>query len=116
MSGHPRSGGNGDRSGFQFADDDSAFQHIHSLGGLDIALQFAADDDDAGQNLPGQVSAGFDAEITVDANIALEAASNFDVAGSLDLAFDRQIGGDYRFSALDPGSRGRTARRDGWRG
>jgi hypothetical protein len=35
------------------------------------------------------MGAGIDREITIDANVAFEAARNLDVAGSLDLAFDR---------------------------
>src|SRR6202050_2006801 len=82
VAAHARAGRHRDRPCLHVADDDAHFQYIHPLCGLDIALQFAADHDDARQDLSRQMGAGVDREITVDADIPLEPAGHAHIAGS----------------------------------
>src|SRR5271165_1000465 len=85
VAAHARTRGNGDRTRLHVADDDAALEHVDPFGGLDIALQLAADHDDSRQHLAGQMRSRIHAEIAVDANIALEAARHAHVSGTLDL-------------------------------
>src|ERR1700722_7743758 len=111
----PRAGRHRNRPCLHIADDDAPFLDVDPLGGFDVALKFAADHHDAGEDLTGQMGPVFHGEIAVDAHIALEAAGNTHVARALDLTLDGEVCRDNRFPALRRGFGSRAARRDGQR-
>src|ERR1700733_9037900 len=97
---HARTRCNGDRSGLDVAHDDAALLNVDALGVFDVALKFAADHDNGGQHLARQMSSRLDAEVAVDAHVALEASRHAHISRTFDFAFDVQIGRNDGFSAL----------------
>ena len=56
-----------------------------------------------GAHAAGQLGAGLDGEIALDADVALELAGDAYAAAAFDLAFDGDVGGDQRFLAGQAG-------------
>ncbi len=106
MTAHAGARGYRDRGGLYIADDDARCEHIELLGGIDVALKFAADHDHAGAHLAFEPGARINAEIAIDLDIAFEAAGDAHIAATDDLAFDGQFGSNDRFCTRRAARRG----------
>src|SRR5271168_901272 len=100
MPAHARTRGNRDRSGLDVAHDDAALLNIDPLGTFDVALKLAANHHDGCQHLARQMRSRLDAEVAVDAHVALESSRHPHISRTLDFALDVQIRGNDRFAAL----------------
>ncbi len=92
-----------------------ALLHIDPLGRLDVSLQFAADHDDAGQHLAGQMSARLDIEITSIRTSPLKRPAMRTFPDPSILPSMVKFAAMTDSPALDGGFRRRAARRDGQR-
>src|SRR5579862_1331755 len=106
-----RAGGNGERAGLHIAHDDTALLQFDERCLLDVALELARDRHPVGANGTGQLGAGFDGEVALDIDVALELAGDADAATAFDLALDRDVGGNQRFLARTRGFRTRRRSR-----
>src|ERR1700733_3413117 len=91
LSAHSGSGRNDERCRLDVPGDNASGEQLDACGCLDVAVQFAADDDGIGTHLTREACARIDGEIAVDVDVALEGAGDAHVAGTLDLSLDRQI-------------------------
>src|SRR4029078_9094187 len=97
LAAHPGSGGNRQRARLQVAYDHAGREQIDMRRFVDIAFQLAGDRDLAGAHAARQFGAGLDSQVTLDADVAFEFSRDAHAAAALDLAFDRDVGGDQRF-------------------
>src|SRR5439155_24237891 len=111
---HARARGDGERAGLEIAVEDSGGEELDALRALDVPLDLAADRDGARPHAAGELRAGVDREVALDVDVPLEAAGDADVPRAVDLAGDRDVGGDHRLLHLarrgPPGGRGRDVR------
>ena len=103
LTAHAGAGCDRQRTGLQVADHHAGRQQFDVRGFLDVAFQFAGDRDLVGAHAAGQLGAGLDGEIALDAGVALELAGDAYAAAAFDLAFDGDVGGDQRFLAGQAG-------------
>src|SRR5690606_15916419 len=101
-----RTGGDRERVRLDVAVDRAGFDQLDPGRGLDVAFQFARHVHAVGPHAAGDLRAVLDGQVALHVDVALEAAGDADVAGTLDLALDGQVGGDHRL--LGRGGRRRT--------
>ena len=93
---HARASGDGQRTGLDVAQQHAAFEQFDARRAFDVAFEFTGNDDFLGAYAAGDLGAGFDGQVALDVDVALELAGDADVAGAFDLAFDGDVGGASR--------------------
>src|SRR4051812_35046294 len=69
LAAHARTRGDGERAGFELAVENAGLQQLDARGGIDVAVELAADDDGVGFHSAGQVRTGLDREVSLDVDV-----------------------------------------------
>src|SRR5690606_6963566 len=94
---HPGTCRHGEGTGLEVAVEHAALQQLDPGGRVDVALQLAGDGHGVGPDAAGDLGTHLDGEVALHVDVALEAARDADMAGTLDLALDGEVGCDQRF-------------------
>ena len=107
---HARARGDGERTRLEIAGENPRLEQFHPRGAADVAVELAAHRHRFGGHPADHLGSGFDGQIALHVHVALKAAGDADVARSLDLALDRESGGEDRLLEIRSPARGAAAR------